>query len=466
MSLSLYYIRFLKPPPLKCELYQPFNIVWTIESDLGYHCLDQSILLTCQTNKSDLIDIKYLPIIKPTKKRKKGNSNSNSNSNNNDSEEQQITVPTNLEYDPQRGLSGMVTRIMLVPTSNNKNITTNNKDQHKRKLKNTKSSTSLLNTTMNKNIQLQFSLSTNHRRKEKNGSYIKHPVWYQAYQLDTTTNIYDYDHDHDHNKKIWIIPIWSMPIDLDLKLTSSNKQGINNNTCIKDPISGQQAQRVIEIDDDKDDQQQLIYICEDIEESIARHVWDCGLIMCDFIYRNKKSLNYQSIIELGSGTGVVGIYAAAALKPKRMDLTDLSDALNILQQNININFNNKDNAGLTIEAKVLSWGPPSHTNINNQDDNNDDNDDQNNIWQHDNKKIDLILLTDVLYNHSSHDILLETLTWLIEKNPKTKILLGYKERNPDERSFFTKVNQHPFLHCIKYENQPLSPFEVYWILKK
>lgn len=174
--------------------------------------------------------------------------------------------------------------------------------------------------------------------------------------------------------------------------------------------------------------------------------------LLSILYNNKLS---------GSGTGVVGIYAAKVLKPKTMDLTDLSDALNILQQNINTNFNNKDNIGLTIEAKVLPWGPSPLTNNNNNDD-----DDQKNVWQHENKKIDLILLTDVLYNHSSHDILLETLTWLIEKNPKAKILLGYKERNPDERSFFTKVNQHPFLHCIKYENQPLPPFEVYWILKK
>ncbi|CAO3625470.1 unnamed protein product [Cunninghamella echinulata] len=345
---------------------------------------------------------------------------------------------------------------MFVPTSDNND--NNNMDQYKRKGKKQNKKSTVLDTTKALDIQLEFSLSAEYRKKNKGienkSLYMEHKTWHHAYCIDTSTSIFD-DNSDNNNTTIWIIPIWSVPIQLD---TSLNRQNIDE-IYTKDPSSGQQAQRVIMVGDD-----QLIYIYEDIEESIARHIWDCGLVMCDFINKNKKTLNYQHIMELGSGTGVVGVYTAMALKPKSMDLTDLSDAVNILQQNIDTNFNNKKRMemGLTIEAKVLPWGPFQQLLTKNEMKDDDD----MLLWQQNDKKIDMVLLTDVLYNHGSHDILLETLTWLIEMNPKARVLLGYKERNSDERPFFTKINQHPLLYCIKNEYQPSPPFEIYWILKK
>jgi predicted nicotinamide N-methyase len=142
---------------------------------------------------------------------------------------------------------------------------------------------------------------------------------------------------------------------------------------------------------------------------------------------------------LGSGTGLVGIYAAALLKPKKVYLTDLDDALEIMQQNVDLM---KKGSTEMIVAE-LAWGPKKQERYN---------------------QVDLVLLTDVLYNQSSHDLLLDTLDWLLD-NKDCKALLTYKERNPDEREFFTKVNSKGW-KCNRVEGDDHLVCEVYWIEKK
>ncbi|KAI9014380.1 hypothetical protein CLU79DRAFT_721790 [Phycomyces nitens] len=75
--------------------------------------------------------------------------------------------------------------------------------------------------------------------------------------------------------------------------------------------------------------------------------------------------------------------------------------------------------------------------------------------------VDVVLLTDVLYNQGSHDVLLDTLDWLVQE--QTKILLAYKERNPDERIFFEKLKQRNY-QAVQVEEEDLV-CEIYWIQK-
>lgn len=136
----------------------------------------------------------------------------------------------------------------------------------------------------------------------------------------------------------------------------------------------------------------------------------------------------------------MGIYAAELLKPKRIYLTDLADALEIMQQNVDLM---KNESKVDMIVKELSWGPEKQQ-----------------------KYIDvnLVLITDVLYNQSSHDLLLDTLDWILD-NEGAQALLTYKERNPDEREFFTKAATRG-LKCDRVvDNCDGLVCEVYWIKK-
>ncbi|OAD04309.1 hypothetical protein MUCCIDRAFT_79426 [Mucor lusitanicus CBS 277.49] len=165
---------------------------------------------------------------------------------------------------------------------------------------------------------------------------------------------------------------------------------------------------------------------------------DCGLGMCQFLSECKLDRKYNSLLELGSGTGLVGIYAAELLGPKRVYLTDLPDALEIMQQNVDLMSDTK----VEMLVKELSWGPEK------QDQYSD---------------VDLVLLTDVLYNQGSHDVLLDTLDWLLD-NDNCRALLTYKERNPDEREFFEKVALRKW-KCQRVQSYSHLVCEVYWISK-
>jgi SAM-dependent methyltransferase len=169
---------------------------------------------------------------------------------------------------------------------------------------------------------------------------------------------------------------------------------------------------------------------------------DCGLGMCDYlnqlVCQQEIDFNHNVILELGSGTGLVGIYAAQLLAPKQVYLTDLEDALQIMRQNADLVQDKK----CEMIVEELAWGPDADPRYNH---------------------VDLVLLTDVLYNQSSHDVLLDTLSWLLK--PGTKALLAYKERNPDERAFFTKVKERGF-ECNFVNNDHNALWEFYWIEKQ
>ncbi|KAI8878639.1 hypothetical protein K501DRAFT_195375 [Backusella circina FSU 941] len=255
-------------------------------------------------------------------------------------------------------------------------------------------------------IQLEMSLSKSARKQS-------HTVWKDAFQFESPSQ-----------ELIWIIPAWSIPLDT---MVVKQRHG--------EPESGDQAERWL------GNGSSCIKIREDAVQSIARHIWDCGLGMCDYlnqlVHQEKTDFNHNVILELGSGTGLVGIYAAQLLSPKEVYLTDLEDALEIMQQNADLVQDKK----CKIIVNELAWGPDADPLYDN---------------------VDLVLLTDVLYNQSSHDVLLDTLNWLLK--PATKALLAYKERNPDERVFFTKVKERGF-ECKPVNNDQNVLWEFYWIEK-
>eukprot|EP00092_Neocalanus_flemingeri_P104133 GFUD01133326.1.p1 GENE.GFUD01133326.1~~GFUD01133326.1.p1 ORF type:complete len:191 (+),score=43.17 GFUD01133326.1:47-619(+) len=81
-------------------------------------------------------------------------------------------------------------------------------------------------------------------------------------------------------------------------------------------------------------------------------VWDAAIVLSKYLETIKDDLENKSAIELGSGTGAVGL-CAAALGCGRVLLTDLADFVEFLDHNIELNeelFKNQ------ISAQSLVWG--------------------------------------------------------------------------------------------------------------
>lgn len=118
-----------------------------------------------------------------------------------------------------------------------------------------------------------------------------------------------------------------------------------------------------------------------------------------------------SVLELGAGTGFVGMaFAAQAPQPCCVTLTDLPSALSILQTNASLN-----GAHVNVHVRELSWGDScaAETLRNSSD-------------------FDLIIGCDVAYDNNAHGLLLHTLDQLAlttEHVQRSRVMLAIPDRD-------------------------------------
>uniref|UniRef100_A0A8C8SKR0 Valosin containing protein lysine methyltransferase n=1 Tax=Pelusios castaneus TaxID=367368 RepID=A0A8C8SKR0_9SAUR len=146
-------------------------------------------------------------------------------------------------------------------------------------------------------------------------------------------------------------------------------------------------------------------------------VWDAALVLAKFLERRapalSPALSRRAVLELGAGTGAVGIMAATL--GADVVVTDLEELQDLL--NINIEKNKHLVTG-SIQAKVLKWGEDVKEFL---------------------PAPDYILMADCIYYEQSLEPLLKTLKDL--SGPDTCIICCYEQRtmgkNPEiERKYF------------------------------
>uniref|UniRef100_A0A1A8F1K9 Methyltransferase like 21D n=1 Tax=Nothobranchius korthausae TaxID=1143690 RepID=A0A1A8F1K9_9TELE len=170
-------------------------------------------------------------------------------------------------------------------------------------------------------------------------------------------------------------------------------------------------------------------------------VWDAAIVLAKYLetkqfYEPTSGVNVWSgktVVELGAGTGVVGLMAATL--GAQVKVTDLEDLLPLLK--VNIQENQALISSGSITAKVLKWGediseflPPPH----------------------------YILMADCIYYEQSIVPLVESLKLL--SGPETCIICCYEQRtegiNPEvERKFFELLQQN--FSCEKIPSDKQDP---------
>lgn len=130
-----------------------------------------------------------------------------------------------------------------------------------------------------------------------------------------------------------------------------------------------------------------------------------------------------NVIELGSGCGLVGIALASLRHKCHILLTDLPDAMDILDYNI---LRSKPASESKIEHRVLDWAEPLPADITEQ-------------------QYDLILVSECTYNENSIPALVKTLSALVAQSPAAVVVLGTKVRHFSERAFFDMMSDAGFV---------------------
>jgi len=146
------------------------------------------------------------------------------------------------------------------------------------------------------------------------------------------------------------------------------------------------------------------YISHDDRWGIYSQVWDGGIAMVKYLI---DSGIHGTCLDLGSGTGIVGLAFVKCRPHCRAVLTDLAEALELLQENVNLNFANDNNNLMVCE---LVWGQEIFS---------------NKIFQVLLSEKDIVVTgADIVYRRTIMQPLLKTLKQIIDLCPKAKLILS------------------------------------------
>lgn len=155
------------------------------------------------------------------------------------------------------------------------------------------------------------------------------------------------------------------------------------------------------------------------------------------------------VIELGSGCGIVGIGLAQRLPRADFVLTDLPEAVEILEHNIS---KARPAKSTTIRADTLNWDQPVPKHFLEE-------------------PFNLILVSDCTYNSDSIPALVRTMSALTARSPSALIIVAMKVRHSSEAVFFDLMEDAgleiednfaiPLPSHWSPEDQELETIEIY-----
>ncbi|XP_067848087.1 EEF1A lysine methyltransferase 3-like [Heptranchias perlo] len=152
----------------------------------------------------------------------------------------------------------------------------------------------------------------------------------------------------------------------------------------------------------------------------SAYVWQAGIALCRYFEKEKINFTGKKVIELGSGTGIVGILAA--LLGGDVTMTDKPNTLKQIENNVSINIPTARRHRLKVSA--LTWGE-NHTDFPTD--------------------YDFILGSDIVYSSVTYPALIETLRHL--SNRGTTIYLSSELRKINGSSAFHGVHLPQYFNC-------------------
>ncbi|BFZ18695.1 hypothetical protein BsWGS_21733 [Bradybaena similaris] len=142
---------------------------------------------------------------------------------------------------------------------------------------------------------------------------------------------------------------------------------------------------------------------------VSAMVWDSAIVLAEYLENHKHLIQGKKVLELGAGTGLTGLVAAAL--GADVTLTERAEALAHLNSSINQNTQNRP---WKISAKVLDWTQT----VDSQGFSN----------------FDVVLGSDIIYIEDTFEDLLRTLKTLAPNN-SVHILLSSKLRYDRDLKF-------------------------------
>ncbi|XPS79119.1 hypothetical protein M3J09_011106 [Ascochyta lentis] len=185
--------------------------------------------------------------------------------------------------------------------------------------------------------------------------------------------------------------------------------------------------------------EKVISVWEETGESIARHLWDAGITLSHHLSLLLDPPNSLStallphhtgpltVLELGTGCGIVGLTLASLVPKTAVVLTDLPEAQEIVSTNLSLCASSLA-PGSSVTFAELDWDAQLPTWLTQSE-----------------KTLDLVVAADCTYNSDSSPSLVRTLRALTTTSPDVVVAVAMKMRHESERVFFSLMQDAGFV---------------------
>ncbi|XP_037552232.1 protein N-lysine methyltransferase METTL21A [Nematolebias whitei] len=158
---------------------------------------------------------------------------------------------------------------------------------------------------------------------------------------------------------------------------------------------------------------------------VAAVVWDAAVVMSLYLELGSIELKGKRVIELGAGTGLVGI--VAALLGAHVTITDREPALDLLSANVKTNLTPDQ----SVVVSELSWGMG--------------------LEHYPAGGFDLVLGADIIYLEDTFQSLIQTLEYL--SSDATVVLLACKIRYERDTNFLSMLKHRFIVQEVHYDRE-------------
>lgn len=151
---------------------------------------------------------------------------------------------------------------------------------------------------------------------------------------------------------------------------------------------------------------------------IGGRLWDGALVLLEYLAESWQPGTY---LELGSGTGLVGL--SCALWGAEVCLSDLPDVTALLHFNVALN----QARGLELDVQVIphEWGTELPPDLAKSE-----------------KSLDVVVMADLVYDVEASRQLLVTLIALAAVHHQLQFVMAFRPRNVEDPEFFRELSKH------------------------
>lgn len=189
-------------------------------------------------------------------------------------------------------------------------------------------------------------------------------------------------------------------------------------------------------------------------------VWDAALVLAYYIQTsqaNAEFISNRSILELGSGTGIVGMVSAAC-GAKHVVLTDLPELIPLLNHNIEANQNwlckkipNNLGTQCSVVACPYKWGENDVTKL-----------PRKNLLDENSHNFSSILVADCVYYEEAVKPLASTINHLIRSGSENvSVLCSYEDREIGDKDKLQINFKHLLSEEFKLKIEYISFEDMY-----